>query len=215
MMKLVALVLALLLPASAFVPGAARPAVRWVGRDLVQLSAATIAAKDVKALRDSSGAGMMDCKKALVEAEGDVEKASEWLRAKGLATAAKKSDRATSEGLIQTYIHTGGKLGVMVEVNCETDFVAKGDVFKEISKMIAMQIAASPNVMYVNLEDIPQEDIDREKAAEMKSEDLEGKPEAIKEKMVEGRIAKLMKEKVLLEQPYIKEPKQTVDEWIK
>merc|ERR1719409_560133 len=143
------------------------------------MQAATIAAKDVSALRKASGAGMMDCKKALVEADG--EKASEWLRVKGLASAAKKGERATKEGLIETYVHTGGKLGVMVEVNCETDFVSKGDKFKELCKMLAMQIAACPGVEYVKAEDISEEARAKERALEMKSEDLEGKPESIKD----------------------------------
>merc|ERR1711924_535920 len=158
---------------------------------------------DVSALRKASGAGMMDCKKALVEADGDVEKASEWLRVKGLASAAK-------EGLIETYVHTGGKLGVMVEVNCETDFVSKGDKFKELCKMLAMQIAACPGVEYVKAEDISEEARAKERALEMKSEDLEGKPEAIKEKMVEGRVNKMFKEKILLDQKYIKDDSMTV-----
>merc|ERR1719472_614343 len=138
---------------------------------------------------------MMDCKKALVEADGDVEKASEWLRVKGLASAAKKGERATKEGLIETYVHTGGKLGVMVEVNCETDFVSKGDKF-------------------VKAEDISKEARDKERALEMKSEDLEGKPEAIKEKMVEGRVNKMFKEKILLDQKYIKDDSMTVASFV-
>ena len=158
---------------------------------------------------------MMDCKKALVEADGDVEKASEWLRVKGLASAAKKGERATKEGLIETYVHTGGKLGVMVEVNCETDFVSKGDKFKELCKMLAMQIAACPGVEYVKAEDISEEARAKERALEMKSEDLEGKPEEIKEKMVAGRVNKLFKERALLDQPYVMDPTVTVDEHIK
>jgi len=162
----------------------------------------------------NAGAGMMDCKKALVEADGDVEKASEWLRVKGLASAAKKGERATKEGLIETYVHTGGKLGVMVEVNCETDFVSKGDKFKELCKMLAMQIAACPGVEYVKAEDISEEARAKERALEMKSEDLEGKPEAIKEKMVEGRVNKMFKEKILLDQKYIKDDSMTVADFV-
>jgi len=139
-------------------------------------AAATISAKDVSALRKESGAGMMDCKKALVEADGDKEKAAEWLRVKGLASAGKKEGRATKEGLVETYVHTGGKLGVMVEVNCETDFVSKGDKFKELTKMLAMQIAACPAVEYVKTEDIGEDARDRERAIEMKNEDLAGNP---------------------------------------
>ena len=157
---------------------------------------------------------MMDCKKALVEADGDVEKASEWLRVKGLASAAKKGERATKEGLIETYVHTGGKLGVMVEVNCETDFVSKGDKFKELCKMLAMQIAACPAVEHVKYDDIPEALIAAERAVEMKNEDLEGKPDNIKEKIVEGRVQKMFKQKVLLEQDYIKDPNMKVDAFV-
>merc|ERR1719440_2741258 len=137
----------LIASAAAFVPSSPT----WT-RASVQVNAVT--AKDVKALREETSAGMMDCKKALTECDGDMEKAGEWLRAKGLASAAKKAGRSTSEGIIQTYIHTGGKLGVMVEVNCETDFVAKGEIFADLSRSIAMQIAASPNVEYVSEEDV-------------------------------------------------------------
>ena len=144
-----------------------------------------------------------------------MEKAGEWLRVKGLASAAKKGERATKEGLVETYVHTGGRLGVMVEVNCETDFVSKGPKFKELCKMLAMQIAACPGVEYVKFEDVPSADMDKERAMELKSDDLEGKPDAIKEKIVEGRVTKMFKEKVLLEQDYIKDPKMNVDEFIK
>ncbi|KAJ1453012.1 hypothetical protein M885DRAFT_525208 [Pelagophyceae sp. CCMP2097] len=157
---------------------------------------------------------MMDCKKALVEAEGDMVKAGEWLRAKGLASAAKKSERKTTEGLIEYYIHTGGKLGVMVEVNCETDFVAKGPMFKELCKSLAMQVAACPGVEFVRYEDISEEVIAKEREAELRAEDLAGKPEAIKSKIVEGRVTKLFKSKVLLEQDYIKDPSMKVGEFV-
>ena len=178
------------------------------------MSTANISAKDVMALRQKTGLGMMDCKKALVEADGDVEKASEWLRVKGLASAAKKGERATKEGLIETYVHTGGKLGVMVEVNCETDFVSKGDKFKELCKMVAMQIAACPTVTHVKFEDIPAELMDAEREVEMKNEDLAGKPEEIKAKMVEGRVNKMFKEKILLDQKYIKDDSMTVADFV-
>ena len=194
------------------------PASGFVGPASVRapsaLNAATISAKEVQKLRKDSGAGMMDCKKALVEADGDFEAASEWLRVKGLASAAKKGERATKEGLVETYVHTGGKLGVMVEVNCETDFVSKGDKFKELCKMVAMQIAACPTVTHVKFEDIPAELMDAEREVEMKNEDLAGKPEEIKKKMVEGRVNKMFKEKVLLDQPYIKDPKMTVNDFV-
>ena len=194
------------------------PASGFVGPASVRapsaLNAATISAKEVQKLRKDSGAGMMDCKKALVEADGDFEAASEWLRVKGLASAAKKGERATKEGLIETYVHTGGKLGVMVEVNCETDFVSKGEKFHELAKMLAMQIAACPAVEYVKTEDIPESARDAERAIEMKNEDLEGKPEEIKVKMVEGRVNKMFKEKILLEQAYIKDPQMTVADFV-
>ena len=142
---------------------------------------------------------MMDCKKALVDNDGDVEAAMEFLRKKGLASAEKKSSRAAKEGIIETYIHTGAKLGIMVEVNCETDFVAKRPEFQELAKAIAMQIAASPTVEVVSEADISPEYIAKEKKIESGSEDLAGKPPEIVEKIVEGRIAKLVKTKVCFE----------------
>ena len=141
----------------------------------------------------------MDCKKALVDNDGDVEAAMEFLRKKGLASAEKKSSRAAKEGIIETYIHTGAKLGIMVEVNCETDFVAKRPEFQELAKAIAMQIAASPTVEVVSEADISPEYIAKEKKIESGSEDLAGKPPEIVEKIVEGRIAKLVKTKVCFE----------------
>ena len=159
-----------------------------------------ISAKEVKKLRDATGAGMMDCKKALVEFGGDVEAAMEELRKKGLASADKKASRAAKEGIIETYIHTGAKLGVMVEVNCETDFVAKRPEFQELAKAVAMQIAASPTVEVVSEADIDADFVEKEKKIESQSEDLQGKPDAIVAKIVEGRVAKLIKTKLLLEQ---------------
>ena len=175
----------------------------------------SISAKDVKKLRDLTGAGMMDCKNALKESAGDMDKANEWLRAKGLASVAKRSARTTSEGLVMDYVHTGGKLGVLVEVNCETDFVAKNEAFSKLARGIAMTIAASPNVEYVSQDEVPADARERETQAEMNSEDLEGKPEEIKEKMVAGRVNKLFKERALLDQPYVMDPTVTVDEHIK
>lgn len=177
--------------------------------------AATIEAKDVKKLRDATGAGMMDCKKALVDSEGDYEVAMEALRKKGLASADKKASRATSEGVIETYIHTGAKLGVMVELNCETDFVAKLPDFKELARTIAMQVAATPTAEVVSADEIPEEYIESEKKIEAQAEDLKGKPAEIVDKIVNGRVQKLMKTKVLLEQPYIRDPGQTVEELVK
>ena len=176
---------------------------------------AEISAKLVKDLRDKTGAGMMDCKKALAETNGDTEKAIEWLRQKGIASAEKKSGRTAAEGAIGSYIHTGARVGVLVEVNCETDFVARGDVFQELLRNVAMQIAACPNVEYVSVDQIPADVASKEKEIEMGRDDLAGKPEAMKEKIVEGRIGKRLKELALLEQPYIKDSGMTVSEMVK
>ncbi|ACK69603.1 translation elongation factor Ts [Gloeothece citriformis PCC 7424] len=176
---------------------------------------AEITAKLVKELREKTGAGMMDCKKALGESGGDMEKATEWLRQKGITSAEKKSGRITAEGLIHSYIHTGGRIGVLVELNCETDFVARGDTFKDLVNNIAMQIAACPNVEYVRVEDIPEAVAQKEKEIEKGRDDLAGKPENIKDKIVEGRIGKRLKELSLMDQPYIKDQSITVAELIK
>jgi len=176
---------------------------------------ATIDAKTVKKLREATGAGMMDCKKALVEFNGDMEEATESLRKKGLASADKKASRAAKEGIIETYIHTGAKLGVMVEVNCETDFVAKRPEFQELARAIAMQVAASPTVTAVREEDIDPAWIAKESAIEAQAEDLQGKPEQIVEKIVSGRIAKMINTKLLLTQPYIRDPNMNVEEFVK
>jgi elongation factor Ts len=176
---------------------------------------AEISAKLVKELRDKTGAGMMDCKKALKENEGDMEKATEWLRQKGIASAAKKEGRVAAEGLIGQYIHTGGRVGVRVEVNCETDFVAMRDEFKTLVRDVAMQIAACPNVEYVRTSDIPQDMMAKEKEIEMGREDLASKPENIREKIVEGRIEKRMKELSLMDQPFIKDQNISVEELVK
>merc|ERR1719230_146105 len=158
---------------------------------------------------------MMDCKKALVEAEGNEEVATEALRKKGLASADKKASRKATEGIIETYIHTGAKLGVMVEVNCETDFVAKRVEFQELARAIAMQIAASPTVEVVSEADIDPDFIEREKKIEAASEDLQGKPEQIVDKIVTGRVQKILKTKLLLEQPHIRDTNMNVDELVK
>ena len=157
--------------------------------------ATEISAKIVKELRDKTSAGMMDCKKALQEADGDFAKAEEALKKKGLATADKKSDRIATEGIVEAYIHMGGKLGVLVEVNCETDFVARRPEFQELARNVAMQIAACPQVEYINIADIPPEVAEEEKKVEMGKDDLGNKPVEIKEKIVEGRIQKKLKEK--------------------
>ena len=176
---------------------------------------AEISAKLVKDLRDKTGAGMMDCKKALAESEGDMTKAAEWLRQKGIATAEKKAGRTAAEGAVGSYIHTGARVGVLVEVNCETDFVARGELFQELVRNVAMQIAACPNVEYVTTEDIPADVAEREKAIEMGRDDLAGKPDAMKVKIVEGRIGKRLKELALLEQPFIRDSALSLGEIVK
>ncbi|ABM78409.1 translation elongation factor Ts [Prochlorococcus marinus] len=176
---------------------------------------ADVSAKLVKDLRDKTGAGMMDCKKALAESDGDMIKASEWLRKKGIASAEKKSSRIAAEGAIGTYIHTGARVGVLLELNCETDFVARGDLFQGLLKDVAMQVAACPNVEYVSTEEIPVDVVEKEKSIEMGRDDLSGKPEQMKAKIVEGRIGKRLKELVLLEQPFIRDSSMTVAELVK
>ncbi|MBD1870091.1 translation elongation factor Ts [Oculatella sp. FACHB-28] len=176
---------------------------------------AEISAKLVKELREKTGAGMMDCKKALQETEGDMTKAAEWLRQKGITSAEKKAGKVAAEGLVGSYIHTGGRVGVLVEVNCQTDFVARNQAFKELVQNIAMQIAATPNVEYVKVSDIPAEIAEKEKAIEMGRDDLSNKPANIREKIVQGRIEKRLKELSLLDQPYIKDQSITVEELVK
>jgi elongation factor Ts len=172
-----------------------------------------ITAQMVKELRESTGAGMMDCKKALVETEGNMDEAIKYLREKGIAKAAKKMDRIASEGIIASYIH-GGRIGVIVEINSETDFVAKNAEFQEFGRDVAMQVAAS-NPIYVRIEDVPQEAIEAEKEILRNQALNEGKPAQIVDKMVEGRIAKYYKEVCLLEQPFIKDPDKTIDQLLK
>ncbi len=165
----------------------------------------------VKGLRDKTAAGMMDCKKALTETDGDMEKAVDLLRQKGLAVAAKRAGRATSEGVIETYIHAGGNLGVMVELGCETDFVAKNDDFRTFGRDIAMHIAAI-NPLAVTREEIPGEVVAREKEIYLQQALDSGKPEAIVEKMVTGKIEKFISETCLLEQQYVKNPDLTIQD---
>lgn len=176
---------------------------------------AEISAKLVKELRDKTGAGMMDCKRALTESGGDMEKAMEWLRQKGITSAEKKAGKTTAEGLVGSYIHTGGRVGVLVEVNCQTDFVARNEKFQALVKDVAMQIAASPNVEYVKVENIPPEVVAKEKEIEGGKDDLANKPANIREKIVEGRIDKRLKELSLLDQPYIKDQSITVADLLK
>ncbi len=172
-----------------------------------------ITASDVNALRQKTGVGMMDCKKALTEANGDMEKAIEILREKGMATAAKKAGRIAAEGIVDSYIHMGGKVGVLVEVNCETDFVARGDQFKALVHDIALQIAASKPI-YLNKEDVPQDVLDKEKEILKIQAMNEGKPEAIAEKMVQGRIKKYYEDFCLMEQPFVKDSSKTVTQLV-
>jgi elongation factor Ts len=170
---------------------------------------ATISADLVRQLREKTGAGIMDCKKALAENTGDMEKAVAYLRKKGLATAAKRAGRAMSEGTIQSYIHMGAKLGVMVEVGCETDFVAKNEDFQEFARNIAMHIAAS-NPIGIRPEEIPQEIIDKEMEIYKAQAKETGKPENILEKIALGKLQKFLKDNCLMDQPYVRNPEVTV-----
>ena len=168
-------------------------------------------AQDIVKLREKTGAGMMDCKNALKECDGNMDKAIDYLREKGSAKAAKKADRIAAEGLVESYIHMGGKIGVLVEVNCETDFVARSDAFKTLVKDIAMQIAAqSPKC--VRREEANMQDVEKEREI-MRAEVLnEGKPEAVVDRIVEGKINKYYSEICLMEQPFIKDPSKTITE---
>jgi elongation factor Ts len=174
-----------------------------------------IDAKIVKKLRDETGAGMMNCKQALIENDGDYEKAIQSLKLKGMATADKKASRNTNEGLIYSYIHTGNKLGILLEVNCETDFVARREEFSDLAKNIAMQIASNPDIIFVSLDEISETVKEEVALFEGAKEDLQNKPEQIKNKIVEGRVEKNLKKQVLLEQEFIRDPNITVGEYIK
>jgi len=176
---------------------------------------AEITAKLVKELRDKTSAGMMDCKKALIENKGDMDKSIEWLRQKGIASAEKKSGRVAAEGAVGSYIHTGSRVGVLLELNCETDFVARGDLFQGLLRDLSMQVAACPSVEYVSVDQIPESIANKEKEIEMGRDDLSGKPDQIKAKIVEGRIGKRLKEMALLEQPFIKDSSINVEELVK
>lgn len=169
-----------------------------------------VTASAVKELRERTGAGMLDCKKALDETNGDIDKAIAVLREKGLAAAANKAGRIATEGVVESYIHGGGRIGVLVEINCETDFVGKTDQFKEFARDIAMHIAAA-SPKYVRREEVPAEELEKEKEI-LKNQALnEGKPEKIVEKMVEGRINKYYEENCLMEQAFIKDPDKTIN----
>ncbi|MCG6905330.1 MAG: translation elongation factor Ts [Desulfobacteraceae bacterium] len=170
---------------------------------------AAISAQMVKELREKTGVGMMDCKKALAESDGDMEKAVEFLRKKGLATAQKRAGRATSEGIVQAYIHMGGKIGVLVEVNCESDFVAKNEDFQAFAKNIAMHIAAT-NPVGIAPEDVPAAVVEKEMEIYRGQAREMGKPEKMLEKIAEGKMAKFFKDNCLLNQPYVRDPNLTI-----
>ncbi|RKQ84217.1 translation elongation factor Ts [Brockia lithotrophica] len=169
----------------------------------------TVRADQIKELRERTGAGFLDCKKALEEAGGDMERAIQILREKGKAQAAKKAGRIAAEGVVEAYIHAGGRIGVLVEVNCETDFVAKTEIFRQFAREIAMQIAAF-KPRYVRREDVPAEVIERERAIYLEQAKNEGKPENIAARIAEGKLENFFKEVVLLEQPYIRDANRTV-----
>ena len=171
-------------------------------------------ASDVKTLRERTGAGMMDCKNALVETNGDMDKAVDYLREKGIAKAAKKAGRIAAEGLVESYIHMGGRVGVLLEVNCETDFVSRGDQFKELVHDIALHIAAA-NPLYVTKEEVPQEVIEKEKEILKAQAIEEGKPAQIVDRMVEGRVKKYYEEACLLNQAFVKDPSLTIEKLVK
>ena len=174
-----------------------------------------IDAERVRELRHKTGAGMMNCKRALLESNGNFEEAIKSLREKGQASAHQKINRKTIEGIVNSYIHIGGKIGVLIEVNCETDFVARREEFQELVQNIAMQIAASPDVLYIQSSDIPEEIFLNEKKIESEKEDLINKPDEIKEKIILGRVEKTLKNLTLLNQPSIRDASITVDELIK
>jgi elongation factor Ts len=174
----------------------------------------TISARDVGELRKRTGAGMMECKKALEETGGDQEKAVEWLRARGAAKAEKRADKQAREGAIECYIHHNNKVGVMVELNCETDFVARTEDFKQLARELALHVAfAAP--LAVGVEDLPAEVVERERRIYAEQVAQEGKPEAIRDKIVEGKLKKFYAEAALLEQPFVKDDKQTVGQLVK
>lgn len=176
---------------------------------------AEISTAQVQDLRAKTGAGIKDCKKALQESDGDAGKAAEWLRQKGLASAIKKAGRAATEGIVRSYIHFGDRIGVLVEINCETDFVARREEMKELADNIAKQIAACPNVEYVSVDQIPASFVEKEMEIEAGKEDLASKPEAMRPNIVKARVAKRLKEIALLDQLYIKDQNKTVDDLVK
>ena len=174
-----------------------------------------ISAATIKELREKTGAGMLNCKNALTETNGDFEKAVAFLRQKGLASAEKKLSRSTKHGIITSYIHTGSKIGVLLELNCETDFVARRTEFQNLAKTLGMQIASSTTVNYLTLTDVPKSLWDSELEIESKRDDLKNKPENIKESILKGRVEKTLKSYTLLNQACIRDPEVTVEEYIK
>jgi len=173
---------------------------------------AEVTATLIKDLRERTGAGMADCKKALVEVEGDIDKAIDYLRTKGLAKAAKKAGREATEGAVVSYIHGGGRIGVLVEINCETDFVARNEDFQAFTREVALQIAAM-NPQFVRKDEVSQDVVDREREVLVAKAKESGKPEAVVLKMVDGQIAKWMKEICLLDQAWVKDPDKTIDQY--
>ena len=173
---------------------------------------AEVTATLIKDLRERTGAGMSDCKKALVEVEGDIDKAIDYLRTKGLAKAAKKAGREATEGAVVSYIHGGGRIGVLVEINCETDFVARNEDFQAFTREVALQIAAM-NPQFVRKEEVSQEVVDRERDVLLAKAKESGKPEQVVQKMVDGQISKWMKEICLLDQPWVKDADKTIDQY--
>lgn len=172
-----------------------------------------VTAEDIKELRERTGAGMMDCKKALEETGGDMEKAIAYLREKGLAKMHKRAGRIAAEGVVEAYIHLGGKIGVLVEVNCETDFVARTDDFRHLAREVALQVAAS-KPLYVSSADVPESVLESERAIYRAQALNEGKPEAVVAKIVEGRLKKFYTEVCLLDQPYIRDPEKTIGDLV-
>lgn len=174
-----------------------------------------ITTEQIKVLREKTGAGMLNCKNALVETKGDLEKAIAYLREKGLISAEKKQSRSTKQGTITSYIHTGSKLGILLELNCETDFVARRVEFSELAKTLAMQIASSSNIQYISIKDIPEAIWNSEMEIESKREDVQSKPEAIKASIIRGRVEKTLKTFTLLNQFCIRETETTIEDYIK
>jgi elongation factor Ts len=170
-----------------------------------------ITASAVKELREKTGAGMMDCKKALTESGGDTTKAEEWLRQKGLSAAAKKAGRVASEGAVGSYVHLGGKIGVLVEINCETDFVARNEVFQQFVKDVAMHIAASAP-LFLKREDVPSDIVEKEKAIYREQLREQGKPEKVWDKILEGKLDKFFKDVCLVDQPFVKDPDKSIQQ---